>query len=49
MSCDVGVKVPFVRMMHPLLDDDASGLVDEDERIVLEEDVERRLGQSAFS
>jgi len=28
--------------MHPLLDDDAGGLVDEDERVVLEEDVERR-------
>ena len=49
MPCDIRVEIPFVRMMHPLLDDDASGLVDEDERIVLEEDVERRLGQSAFS
>src|SRR5947207_2132053 len=28
-------------MMHPLLDDDARGLVDEDERVVLEEDVDR--------
>jgi hypothetical protein len=42
VSCDFGVEVPFVRMMHPLLDDDASGFVDEDERVVLEEDVERR-------
>jgi hypothetical protein len=49
VSCDFGVEIPLVRMMHPLLDDDAGGLVDEDERVVLEEDVERRSGQSAFS
>ena len=42
MSCDIRVEIPLIRMMHPLLDDDASGLVDEDERFVLEEDVERR-------
>ena len=49
VTCDVGVKVGFVRVIHPLLDDDAGRLVDEDERVVLEEDVERRFDQSAFS
>src|SRR5438132_8167404 len=29
VPCDIRVEIPFVRMMHPLLDDDASGLVDE--------------------
>src|SRR5205807_5678050 len=48
VSCDLGVEVRLVRMMHPLLDDDAGRLVDEDERVVLEEDVrseERRVGK----
>jgi hypothetical protein len=34
-------------MMHPLLDDDAGGFVDEDERFVLEEDFERRWDEAA--
>jgi hypothetical protein len=32
-------------MMHPMLDDDARRLVDEDERVVFEQDVERRDNQ----
>ena len=47
MSCDVGVEIRFVRLMHALLDNDAGGFVDEDERVVLEEDVERRRHELA--
>ena len=49
MSEDVGVEIPLVRMMHPLLDDDARGFVDEDERVVLEEDGERGRYQRGWS
>jgi hypothetical protein len=34
------VEVRLLRMVHALLDDDAGGLVDEDERVVLEEDLQ---------
>jgi hypothetical protein len=39
--------------VHPRLDDDAGGLVDEDERVVLEQDLQRheqryRLGGSVI-
>jgi len=42
VSQDIGMEISFVRVMPPLLDDDTGGLVDEDERFVLEEDLERR-------
>src|SRR5437870_2638709 len=40
VSQHFGVQVRFLGMMHPLLDDDTGGLVDEQERLVLEENIQ---------